>query len=341
MKENGGESTRIERVFLRSEHSVLVRDPHSQSSAGASGGVSRWLSMSSAARVADAPVGMCVLAMVPARWSSIRAASAPSSSTRAMQSWSVASHASRSSELISHPFLSLPYEFISTLTGRKGSGTYANGTLRSTGASSHPFARALHCSTNARQTRERTSIFHFHSQRWLTPGIPQNMRRSEREDEHPAALVRTITSAQRLAHCVRASCGVSVSHTSFVSFFINHVRSVSLGKPARACAGSTSCACVQRDRTTASFIAAFERVCGARSTSDPVCEGVVGPSPAGTNWTFGSPRISWISETVNSASFCTKSSSWLSSSSLSSVERCRPRWAAFRRPCVPTQAHLR
>src|SRR5216684_83968 len=30
MKENGGESTHIERVFLRSEHSVLVRDPHSQ-----------------------------------------------------------------------------------------------------------------------------------------------------------------------------------------------------------------------------------------------------------------------------------------------------------------------
>jgi hypothetical protein len=59
--------------------------------ADASGGVSRWLSMSSATRVANAPVGICVFAMVPARWSSTCAASASLSSTRARQTWSVAS----------------------------------------------------------------------------------------------------------------------------------------------------------------------------------------------------------------------------------------------------------
>ena len=92
------------------------------SSAGASEGVSRWPSRSSAARVADSPVGICVLAMVPARWSSTRVASAPSSSTRARQIWRVASHASRSSELISHPSLSLSNtarESISTPTEKK------------------------------------------------------------------------------------------------------------------------------------------------------------------------------------------------------------------------------
>lgn len=208
--------------------------------------------------------------------------------------------------------------------------TYANGTLRSTGASSHPFASVLHRSINARQTRDRTSIVQSHAPGWFGLGVPQNIRRSGREDEHPVAPVRTTTSAQRLAHCVRASCGVSVSRTSSVSFFISHVRRVSLGDPASACAGSIMCACAQSDRTTASFIAALERVCGMRSTSDSVCDG--GTSPEGTSWTFGSPRISFISETVNSASFCTKSSSSLSSSSLLSVESCRPRKAALRRP---------
>jgi hypothetical protein len=153
-------------------------------------------------------------------------------------------------------------------------GTYANGTLRSMGASSHPFPSVLHRSINARQTREHTSIVQFHAQRWLVPGVPQNMRRSGREDEQPAAPVHTITSAQRLAHSVRASCDVSVSHTSSASYFISHVKRLSLGDPASTCAGSTVCACAQSDRTTASFIATLERECGARSTSDRVCEGV-------------------------------------------------------------------
>ena len=157
---------------------------------------------------------------------------------------------------------------------------YANGTLRSTGASSHPSASVLHCSPKTRQTRVRTSMDQFHPQRWLAPEAPQNMRRSAREDEQPAAPVRTITSAQRVAHCVRASCGVSVSCTRSASFSISHVRSVSLGDPASARAGSTECACAQSERTTASFIAMFERVCGVRS--DPVFEGAAS-SPEGTN----------------------------------------------------------
>ena len=49
-----------------------------------------------AACIADAPVGMCVLEMVPAGWSSTRMVSLPSSSTRVRQTWIVAPHKSRS-----------------------------------------------------------------------------------------------------------------------------------------------------------------------------------------------------------------------------------------------------
>jgi len=59
--------------------------------------------------VADVLVRMCVLAMVLTRWSSMCVASPPLSSAHAKQTWSVTSHASRSSVLISHPSLSLSH----------------------------------------------------------------------------------------------------------------------------------------------------------------------------------------------------------------------------------------
>src|SRR6266404_7740637 len=96
-------------LFCGSGGYVLTNVSLTNSSrAGASDSVSRWPSRRSAARVAEPPVGMCVLEMVPATWSSTRAVSAPSSSTRSMQHCSIVSHASRSCVLISHAFLSLP-----------------------------------------------------------------------------------------------------------------------------------------------------------------------------------------------------------------------------------------
>jgi hypothetical protein len=204
------------------------------------------------------------------------------------------------------------------LAGRsKRKGTYANCTLRSMGISSHPFASTLHRSVNVRHTRARTSAGQFHVQRLLVSRVHQNTRRSDDDDDVEDSALCSSTSAQSIAHCVRASCGVSVSHTSSASLSISHVSSDSLADPPSACVGSTARACVQSARTTASFIAAFERVCGARST------------PEGTSCTLGSLRISCISETASLASFETESSSWSWSSS---VERCRPCSAALRSP---------
>jgi len=87
-------------------------------SAGILGGTSRWLSMSSTACIADAPVGMCMLEIVSARWPSTCIASLPLPSMHARQTWSIMFYKSRSSVLISHLSLSLLYAPISTRRGK-------------------------------------------------------------------------------------------------------------------------------------------------------------------------------------------------------------------------------
>ena len=107
---------------------------------------------------------------------------------------------------------------ISSPTKRKRGGggeTHANGTLRSTGASSHPSPSVRHRSANARQTRARTSAAQLHVQRRLGPGAPQNVRRSAGANVQPAAIVRTSTSAQRRAQlCARVVRRVGLPHES-------------------------------------------------------------------------------------------------------------------------------
>ncbi len=202
----------------------------------------------------------------------------------------------------------------------RGNGTHANGTPKSTKASSQPFVSPCHLSTNVRHTSARTSASQVHVHRILAPRAPQNTRRRA-----AGSSARTSTSAQSKAHCVRASNGVSVSQTSSDSFSMSHVSSFSLAEPESACAGRIVCTCSQSARTTASFIAELERLCGTRSASDPVGAGA-GVSGEGTSSTFGSLRISRISETASSASFCTgPSSSWSSSSSSSPEHCCKPR----------------
>jgi hypothetical protein len=70
--------------------------------------------------------------------------------------------------------------------------------------------------------------------------------------------------------------------TSSTSFSISHKSNTLLRDLASVCRDSTKCACIQRVQTTLSFIAIFKHVCGARSTSDSMYEGV-GTLPVGTN----------------------------------------------------------
>jgi len=128
------------------------------SSTGVLDHTSRWLSRSSTACIADVLVRMCVLAMVLVRWLSTCVASPPSSSARAKQTWSIASHALRSSMLIFHPSLSLSHtRYISISTVQwEGKRTYANGMLRSTGPPPiPPRVSSISPQTHARLVRGR------------------------------------------------------------------------------------------------------------------------------------------------------------------------------------------
>jgi hypothetical protein len=103
---------------------------------------------------------------------------------------------------------------------------------------------------------------------WGTGGTSLSLHHALVMDTHSLSknrltelgLVTKIPSRARLVR-IRIHKIFGEKRTMLASFSISHVNRPSLGLRASACADSTACACDQSACTTASFIAAFERVC--------------------------------------------------------------------------------